>query len=196
MSGAAMTRAVSGSTMKSMLTLDDAEPFATRELRAAALDGHDAPPWRIGLQRLGVQFATFGDDSPIRRTGAVGRHGTLNGERIVYVWRGMPERDQALTAWHEYGHGLIVREGLVLACHAERWCTRFAAAMVAPADSVRLAWRAADRDLLRLAEMLQRGAQQVAEARVLAGRQVSSPPSRHTRNIGHPTHVHAHSRVL
>jgi hypothetical protein len=135
------------------IELDDAEVFATRDLRLAALDGHDMPPWRIGLARLGVRFATFGDDSPIRRAGAVGRNGTLNGEPIVYVWRGMSERDQALTAWHEYAHGLIVREGLSLACHAERWCTRYAAAMVCPADSMRRAWRDADRDLLGLAAL-------------------------------------------
>lgn len=136
-----------------MVNLDDAEVFAQRELQRAALDGHDAPPWRILLARLSVQLATFGDGAPMRRAGHVGRFGVVGGAPTVYVWSGMSERDQALTAWHEYAHHIVVAERLALGCHVERWCTRFAAAMVAPADSVQRAWRACGRNLLRLAEM-------------------------------------------
>lgn len=135
------------------ITLDDAEAFANRELRRVCLDGHDAPPWRIGLQRLGVRLMFFGNDSPMRCAGQVGRHGVLNDRPLVYVWDGMIERDQALTAWHEYMHHVIVAERLELECHAERFCTRFAAAMVAPADSMRRAWRQSGGDLIKLAEL-------------------------------------------
>lgn len=131
------------------IKLDDAEAFAQRNLRIAALDGHDSPPWRIALARLGVRFATFGARSPIYARSGVGTHGTINGAPVVYVYDGMCDRDTALTAWHEHGHHMIFAEGLVLTCHAEAFCTRYAAAMLAPADSMRRAWQQT-RDLLEL----------------------------------------------
>jgi hypothetical protein len=131
------------------INLDDAEAFAQRNLRIAALDGHDSPPWRTGLSRLGVRLATYDARSPIYARSGVGTFGIVNDAPTVYVFDGMCDQDMALTAWHEHSHHMIRSEGLVLACHAEAFCTRYAAAMLAPADSVRRAWKQT-RDLVEL----------------------------------------------
>lgn len=128
-----------------MITLEDAEVFAHRELVAARLDGHDAPPWDLLLARRGVLVAEFGDASPIRGDGT---HGTLRGQPVVYVHELLGQRGRAFVALHEYAHHLVEAERLELACPLERFCNRFAASALCPRPTVMRAWRSGRGDLL------------------------------------------------
>jgi hypothetical protein len=127
-----------------MVTIEDAEVFAARELQKSSLDGHDAPPWDLLLARRDVHVAQFGDGSPIRGDGT---HGRLKGRPIVYLHERLPPRGRAFVALHEYGHTIIESERLDLDCHVERWCNRFAASILCPPTSVRRAWRDAGANL-------------------------------------------------
>lgn len=133
---------------EAMIELDDAEVFAARELRLARLDGHPTPDWQIVIQRRGILVATFGKDSPVR---GAGTHGTVRGQPVVYVNRALTTRAMAFVGLHEYGHVIVERERLNLGCHLERFCNRFASAVLLPPASVREAWRESGGDLLRYA---------------------------------------------
>ena len=132
-----------------MLNLDDADIFAARDLRTARLDGHDTPPWRELLAGLGIRVALFDDSSPIRSQATFAR---VAAGWTVYVHESLVGCERAFAALHEAGHVLVRREQLTLDVWEERWCNRYAAACLVPADSMRRAWRAHGADLRALCD--------------------------------------------
>jgi hypothetical protein len=135
-------------------TYDDAECFSDALLRCASIDGHNAPSWEIAAarwrwqaepERVGVLVYDLPASAQPSGWDWV-RWGAMSCRMPAIMLRGLRRgRARDFAGGHELGHIVRCLLDVHLAddVHAERWCNRFAASLLAPAATVRSAWRRA-----------------------------------------------------
>lgn len=122
--------------------MDDAEEMAGLVLREAMQDGADRPDvWAVAKRmRVSVYKAPR-----TAKWSELGERVRVNGEDRVYLRSDVSEPLRTVVLAHELGHITVSRFALRLE-DEERWCNRFAAALIAPEPSVWRAWRRANAD--------------------------------------------------
>lgn len=117
--------------------MESAESVAECVLKSVRLDGHDSPDPSLIAKRLGARV--FLAPRSVR-FGALGERVRVGDEERIYLRTGLLPSTEAHVLAHEIGHVIVARWNLHPS-DEEGWCNRFGAALLAPATSVRRAWR-------------------------------------------------------
>lgn len=122
--------------------MDEAEEMAGLVLRESMQDGADRPDVWAVAKRLRVSVYKAPRSA---KWSELGERVRVNGEDRVYLRSDVAEPLRTVVLAHELGHITVSRFGLRPE-DEERWCNRFAAALIAPEPSVWRAWRRAGAD--------------------------------------------------
>jgi hypothetical protein len=121
-----------------MAEMEEIEGYARLALTEARMDGDDRPSPRLLCKRLGITIVTAPRGTLVGRNFA--QTGTLNGQPLVRVRRGLPPWLEAFHLLHEATH-ILLKRWRVEREDEEEIANGVAGAIAVPRDPLRRVWR-------------------------------------------------------
>lgn len=132
-----------------LVTLDDADPLSEALLKLAREDGAERPNVPLVARRFGVPVLRAPPSSS-RLWRDRAETIPVGDELRIYLRADVSPEQKSQIIGHELGHVAIRRWGLRVDGDEERWCQRFASALLLPRATVTCGWRATGGDLALL----------------------------------------------